>query len=240
MSSLTDSGTRALLKRVPERRLAPSAASSKYKEEEGIIYLPSRKGPREPEDSYRSITGHENASDSDISSPEDEVSNSDEGDGKPVLTAHQEILKSLEQDLTSHPSDVEKWFALLQQTLSTIPLTSKNATQARSEITISILSRALSADPLNTKNKMLRIFYLKAGEDVWHESKLKAEWETAFKEGTELVMEWLEWQIRKGKGGLDALMLAGVKALERFATSEDDTAKVRAFWRIAVALRSAG
>ncbi len=242
MSSLTDSGSRALLKRAPERRLAPSAASSKYKEEEGIIYLPSRKGPRKPEDSYRSITGQENASDSDISSlPEDEVSNSDEGDGDLVLTAHQEILKSLEQDLASHPSDVEKWLALLHQTLSTIPLASKNATQARSEITISILSRALSADPLNTKNKMLSIFYLKAGEDVWHESKLKAEWETAFKEGdTELVMEWLEWQIRKGKGGLDALMAAGVKALERFATSEDDTAKVRAFWRIAFALRSAG
>lgn len=245
MSCLTDSGTRALLKRAPEQRLVSSSASSKYKEEDGIIYLPVRKGPRKPEDSYRSITGQENPSDSDISSlPESEASSSEEGHDRPMLTAHQETLKSLEQELNSHPYDVDKWLAFLRQTLSTIPLTSKNATRARSEITISILSRALSADPRNMKNKMLRILYLKAGEDVWHESKLKAAWDIAFKEGdTELVMEWLEWQVRKGEGGLQGLMDAAVKALERFARNEGESAeiaKVRAFWRIAVALRSAG
>ena len=242
MSALTDSSTRALLKKAP-RRLMLSTSGTDYQEEDGMIRLPSRKGPKKPEDSYRSITGNPDFSDSDASSPsEGDGSSVDEGDDQLLLTAHQITLKSLEEDLAANPADADKWLALLRQTLSTVPITSKNATQARCEITISLLSRALSTRPPNARNKMLRILYLKAGEEVWHESKVKAEWEGAFKDGDiEILMEWLEWRIRRGTGGLEGVVESAIKALNRLGTSEDDEiAKVRVFWRVAFAIRSAG
>jgi len=238
MSSLTDPGTRSLLKKNPERRLKPLQSLKLGDEEDGVIRLPPGKSSRKPEDSYRSITGDPNASDSSTSSSENEASSSD--DDKFSLTAHQETLKALEEDITSNPGSVDKWLALLYQTLASIPTTSKNATKVRSEITLSVLSRALAAYPDNTKNKIMRTLYLKACEEVCQEDKLKAEWDEAFKDGDiEILMEWLEWQIRKGLGGLDGLVTSAVKALVHLRDA-DEIAKVRIFWRIAFAIRSAG
>ena len=240
MSSLTEPGTRSLLKRDPERRLVPSKTLSLANEEVGFIRLPSSSSFKKPEDSYRSIAGDPNASDSYTSSSEGELPSSDEDD-QPTLTAHQETLKKLEEDIARNPANADKWLALLRQTLSTTPTTSKNATKARSEITLSVLSRAMGADPDNAKNKLLRILYLKAGEEVWQEDKLSAEWDEAFKDGDiEILMEWLEWQIRKGHGGLDGIVTSGVKALGRLERDVDETSKIRIFWRIAFAIRSAG
>ena len=240
MSSLTDPATRSLLKKNPERRLKPLKSLKLDNEEDGIIRLPSSKGSQKPEDSYRSIIGDPNASDSYTSSSENGASSSDEDD-QPSLTAHQETLKTLEDDIIANPADVDKWLALLYQTLSTTPTTSKNATKVRSEITLSVLSRAMAANPGNTKNKVLRTLYLKACEEVCQEDKLRAEWDEAFKDGNiEILMEWLEWQIKKGLGGLDGLVTSAVKALGRLERDADESAKVRIFWRIAFAIRSAG
>jgi hypothetical protein len=240
MSSLTDPGTRSLLKKIPERRLVPSKSSKLGNEEDGIIRLPSSKGSKKPEDSYRSIIGDPNASDECTSSSEDEVPSSDEDD-QLTLTAHQETLKTLEENIATNPASIDTWLALLHQTLSTTPTTSKNATKARSEITLSILSRALAAHPDNAKNKVLRILYLKAGEEVWQDDKLREEWDEAFKYGDiEILMEWLAWQIRKGHGGLDGLVTSAVKAIGRLERNADESAKIRIFWRVAFAIRSAG
>lgn len=240
MSSLTEPGTRSLLKRGPERRLVPSKSSGLGDEENGFIRLPSGDSSKKPEDSYRSITGDPDASDLYTSSSENEIQSPDEGD-KPALTAYQETLKTLEEDIARNPANADKWLALLRQTLSTTPTTSKNASKARSEITLSVLSRAIGADSDNAKNKFLRILYLKAGEEVWREDKLNAEWDAAFKDGDiEILMEWLEWQIRKGHGGLDGLVTSGVKVLGRLGKDMNETSKIRIFWRIAFAIRSAG
>lgn len=234
MSSLTDQTTRLLLRKNPERRLTALKPSKLGNEGDEVIRLPSSKGSKNPEDSYRSITLTYS------SSSENEIASSDD-DSQPLLTAHQETLKMLEEDINANPAIPEKWLALLHQTLSTTPTTSKNATKVRSEITLSVLSRAFAAYPDNSKSKALRILYLKACEQVWQEDKLDGEWDEAFKDGDiEILMEWLEWQIRKGLDGLDGLIASAVKALARLEKDVDERAKIRIFWRIAFAIRSAG
>ena len=130
----------------------------------------------------------------------------------------------------------------MNQTLSTIPFTSKNATKARSEITVSIIARALSADPQNNVDRHLRLTYLRAGEDIWHESKLRSEWEDALKVGgVDIQLEWLEWKIRSGNKGIDGVLESAVRAFTGLGTGEEaDIGKVRIFWRVAVALKNAG
>ncbi|KAF9527838.1 NRDE-2, necessary for RNA interference-domain-containing protein [Crepidotus variabilis] len=249
MSSLTDSTSRALLAQPPTKRLLPSSDVSKYEEQDGFIRLPSRKGPRKPEESYRSITTAKDDSDSSSASEDNEpLSESSDEDSQPTLSAHQQAIATLSQTLTANPTSIPTWIALLRANLSTIPLSSKNAIQARAEVTLSILSRALEAHPSNSQNKVLKILHLKAGEEVWHESKLRAEWEDALKkakgaEDMDILMEWLEWKIRKGQGGLDAIVDAITRLLNKIGDSvgEDvEIGKLRVFWRATEALRSAG
>lgn len=240
-SSLTDSSSRALLAKLPSRRITPLVNDGKYQEQDGFIRLPTRRGRQAAEDSYRSIpiTKDNDESNSSALSDSEPDSSEDESD-QPVLTAHQETLKRLDQELTAHPDSIPTWMALLQQTLSNIPIISKNATKARCEIASSILSRAISAAPQNAANKGLRLAYLRAGEEIWHESKLRSEWRDALKlGGIEIEMDWLEWQIRKAENGIDGVIESAVRAIERLGL-DDDVAKVRIFWRVAVTIRDAG
>ena len=195
-------------------------------------------------ESYRSLSKVEADDNSDSSPPsesDDDSHDSDDND-TPILSAHQESLKLLEHDLEANPRDVSKWLTLLNQTLSTIPFTSKNAMKARSEITVSIIARALSADPQNKLDRHLRLTYLRAGEDIWHESKLRSEWEDALKVGeTDIQLEWLEWKIRNGNKGIDGVLESAARALTGLGTGEEaDIGKVRIFWRVAVAIKNAG
>lgn len=176
-----------------------------------------------------------------MSDTEDSASSEDDNN-RSILTAHQESLKLLGEELVQHPDSIDTWASLLRQTLSTIPITSKNATKARCEITVSILSRALSATPENARSKELRIPYLKAGEEIWHGSKLRSEWEDALKVGgIEFYMEWLEWKIRKGHNGVEGVIESARRALNSIGDDENaEVAKIRIFWRVATAMRTAG
>ncbi|GLB36027.1 putative NRDE-2, necessary for RNA interference [Lyophyllum shimeji] len=245
MPSLTDSSARALLAAPPTRRIPQSVDIYKHQEIDGYLQLPVSRRRDEKEQSYRSITVSKGDSDSEFSDAsdhivDDEIS-ADEA-GEVTLTAHQERLKVLEQQLNEDPASVDKWLQLLSHSLSTIPITSKNATKARAEISISVLARALSAHPRNADSKLLRVRYLKAGEEVWHESKVRAEWEEALKlGGAEIWMEWLEWRITRGNAGLDGVVDDAVRILGLLGQSEgDEMAKVRVFWRVAVAFQNAG
>ena len=242
LSNLTDSASRALLSRPPSRKLLPSKDSSKYVEIDGFIRIPSRCGMNK-NDAYRSLSKVEADDNSDSSPPSesDDSHDSDDNDTL-VLSAHQESLKLLENDLEANPRAVSKWLTLLNQTLSTIPLTSKNAMKARSEITVSIIARALSADPQNKLNRHLRLTYLRAGEDIWHESKLRSEWEDALKVGgADIQLEWLDWRIRNGNKGIDGVLESAARALTGLGTGEEaEIGKVRIFWRVAVAIKNAG
>ncbi|KAG5636350.1 hypothetical protein H0H81_008346 [Sphagnurus paluster] len=246
MVGLTDSSARALLAAPPTRRVLQPGDTYKYQEIDGYLRLPSGSRRDPNTESYRSITKSKldaqsaaSSSDSDEGSA-DEVS-SDEAEGF-ILTAHQETLRNLEQQLTQDSSSVDKWLQLLTHTLSTIPISSKNASKARSDITISILARALAAHPRNATSKLLRLRYLKAGEEVWHVSKVRAEWEEALKlGGIEIWMEWLEWRIRQAINGVDGVAEDAVRVLGVLGDSElDELAKVRVFWRVAVVFQRAG
>lgn len=217
-------------------------AKYKYEEIDGFLRLPSRRG-RQDDQAYREITLAKDNSDSDSSGEASSGgSDSDDDSDSPPLTSHQQTLMSLEQQLTADLSSVQTWLSLLSQTLTSIPLSSRNAIKARSEISLSILSRALVAHPGNCTSKELRLKYLKAGEEVWHESKLRAEWENAFKMGgIEIWMEWLEWKIRKGVNGINGVVEDAERLLRHLGDEEvDELGKLRVFWRVAVAMHSAG
>jgi hypothetical protein len=219
-----------------------SDAKYKYEEIDGFLRLPSRRG-RQAEQAYREITLTKNNSDSESESSDasSDGGSDDDSDTTP-LTSHQQVLKSLEQQITSDPSSVPTWLSLLSRSLSAIPHTSKNATKASSEIALSILSRALSSHPSNSTNKELRLKYLKAGEEEWHESKLRAEWEDALKVGgIDIWMEWLEWRIRKAVKGINGVVEDAQRVLRSLSdTEEDEMGKLRVVWRTAVALQNAG
>ncbi|KAL4266607.1 NRDE2 family protein [Pleurotus pulmonarius] len=240
-ASLTDSKARALLALPPKRRIVNPAETRRYEEIDGFIRLPTRKGNEDPESSYRSIdvgpNDHTDSSSSESEGADDASSDTD--DSATELTSLQVSIKSLERELSADPTSITNWLALLSHTLSTIPITSKNATKARSEITLSLLGRALAADSQNAGSTRLRIKYLKAGEEVWHESKVRAEWEGALKLGRpSLWMEWLEWRIRKGSNGITGILDDARRVLT--ALGDLELAKIRVFWRIAVELRNAG
>ena len=244
LSNLTDSASRVLLSQPPCRRLLPSKdSSSKYAEIDGFIRIPSRSGMNKNNEPYRFLSKVEADDNSDSSPPSesDDSHDSDDNDTS-VLSAHQERLKLLEHDLEANPRAVSKWLTLLNQTLSSIPFTSKNAVKARSEITVSIIARALSADSRNKLDRHLRLTYLRAGEDIWHESKLRSEWEDALKVGgADIQLEWLDWKIRSGNRGIDGVLESAARALTGLGTGEEaDIGKVRIFWRVAVAIKNAG
>lgn len=247
MSGLTDSRSRAILTAPPTRRIVQSSDPHKYEEVDGYLRLSTHRSSNNTEPLYRSITLSKNNHDSDsesssVSDNDDDGDDSGDDSDAFVLTAHQETLKLLSQQVTADPSSIETWLLLLSHSLSTIPETSKNATKARCEITLSILGRALAADPRNGASKELRLKYMKAGEEIWHESRLKAEWEDALKvEGVEIRLEWLEWKMGKGNRGTDGIIEDAVRVLAMMGQDgPGEIAKLRVFWRVAVAFQKAG
>ncbi|KAJ7225643.1 NRDE-2, necessary for RNA interference-domain-containing protein [Mycena pura] len=232
MPSLTDASSRALLSRGPVRSFVNAvASSSKYEEHDGFLRLPSRSVK---EQDYRSI---ENTNANSDSGSDSEESAMGESSGEESPNSYQATLKSINERLAVDPHSIFDWLLLLSHTLLTIPTASKNSTRARSEISISILSRALAA---NGNSPTLRAKYLQAGEEIWHESKLRAEWEEALKkvQGAEIWMSWFEWRIRTGNKGISDLVKDAKRALT--ALHHDEVGQVKIFWRIAVAFQNAG
>ena len=237
---MTDSIAKTLLAAPPSRRLIGAGDNYKYEEVDGFLRLPSNRRHKAAED-YRSITRQDDHLDSDSQSSVSDDSSDDES-GTPILTAHQLSLKALEQHLTADPSSVETWLSLVRHSLANIPLTSKNAAKARAEITLSILTRARTAHLHNRSSRILFLKYLRAGEELWHESKTKAEWGEALKlGGIEIWMEWLEWRIRTTVGGVDTLVTDAIRVFEALDDSESsEVDKLRILWRVAVAFQQAG
>lgn len=252
MPELTDSSARHLLNAPPTRRLVTGGASTyKYDEIEGFLRLPSHRRKDEKDDqSYRSIEPArrpDDSEESDTSEGEGESSEGDETDTFIPMGSLQATLKSLEEHLSKDPSSIPTWLSLLSHTLSTVPPTSKNASKARSDITLSLLSRALSAHPDNKRSWALRLKYLKAGEEEWSEGKLKVEWEDALRgcgggrDAMEMWMEWLDWRIRRGENGVEGVVEDAGRVLKALGNSPDsEVGRLRVFWRVAVAFRDAG
>ncbi|KAG6336128.1 hypothetical protein ID866_2966 [Astraeus odoratus] len=234
---LTDSGAKAVLN-APSRRLISTGSNYRYEEIDGFLRLPSRGG--HGTGGHSSILKNEADTDSESSEGEDESSDDDQGSS--TLPSDQLAIRDLEQKLALEPSSVDTWLSLVARSLLAVPHTSKNAAIVRSEIALSILDRALAAHPSNRTSRHLRLKYLRAGEDVWYESKLQVEWEEALKlGGIEVWMEWLEWRIRKSTESIDSVVTDATRALQALGNSESsEIDKLRVVWRVAAAFQEAG
>jgi hypothetical protein len=211
----------------------------KYIEVNGFLRLPIRE-PRQRVQSSRDIMSTaRDSQDSDSEEDEVEDSESDASDTIP-LTSRQENLKALEAQLSTDPTSVNLWLLLLSHTTADISPDVKNAQKVRAEISLSVLSRALAAHPGNAQSQQLRLKYLNAGEEIWTAEGLNSEWEAALQIGsTELWIRWLDWRIRVALKGFDGIIEDAQRALA-FLSREDEKGRLRAFWRITIALRDAG
>lgn len=207
---------------------------------DGFLPLPNKKSSKKGIEEYREINAlQSHDSDSSNSSGEESASSSDEDSDSSPLDARQATLKELEERLVSDPTSIPTWLDLLANSLSTIPLQSKNAPKARAEISLSILSRALDADSGNRQSTTLRLRILSVGEELWSAEKLYEAWEDALKIGSpELWTQWLDWRIRVSRNGIEGL-IADTQRIY-YALDTDEVSKLRVLWRVAVAFRDAG
>ena len=270
----TDRHFFAVLTTARTRHLIPGSLDKKGKgrfdtdlgSQAEFIRLPSRHGrsTEEPLSTYRSIhtaTDQNDISDSDVSSaPGDNVASSSESDTESNIprTAHQHSLAALETALQKDPTSLSTWYALLDQTLSTVPPSAKSSlARARADIKLSVLDRAMRTHRKNKTSIELRIKWLNAGAEIWDGDRLEREWEQAVIElggytdndkGSEglrnrMWEEWLRWRISSaGRGsrktqGVEGIVRDARRAMDNI---EGEMTRVKLLWRIAVILRDSG
>lgn len=111
----------------------------------------------------------------------------------------------------------------------------------------------MQAHPKNRESIELRIKWLDAGSEIWDLEKLDKQWETALSElGNQksssalrnaIWNEWLRWRISSvgrralGRANVDEILDDAKRVLENV---HGELARIRVFWRIAVALKGAG
>jgi hypothetical protein len=197
-------------------------------------------------DSYRSIERRKSdESDSDASGSQ----SSESEFGSNTLTAEQRTIKALETTLGSSPSDIESWLKLLDISIKSLSVLTKQATRARAEISVSLLRRAIDAHPDNAASFRLRLLYIEHGSELWSEEMLREEWEDVLTslgspqsppwKRVIVWLNWLEWREVANStvtGAVnDAKRVFAMLHGEQFAL-----VRIRLCWRVAVFLREAG
>ena len=73
------------------------------------------------------------------------------------------------------------------------------------------------------KSKQLRLKYIKAGEEIWSQAQLSAEWEKALElRDADLWMEWLDWRIRSVNNGMEGVIEAALRTLAVFRAEDSE------------------
>ncbi|KLO13922.1 DUF1740-domain-containing protein [Schizopora paradoxa] len=247
---LSDKRTRKLLETSVIHRLNPSSKTKAfYEESDGFIRISSVTGKDaiSVDQPFRSIPGQEDESSSDTSEEENNGSSDYESDPDTIsLSAREEALRRLEQEIKEHPSSTSSWLSLLEHSLSGIASSRKDSGTARPEISVSILHRAIKAQPDNIRSPILRLKLLKAGEDIWDDAKLESEWESALKnvKHPDIWMEWFDWRLRKCPQGLEGCVQDVKRVRESglvgLGDYEADILNLRVFWRLALLFRQSG
>ncbi|KAH9064097.1 DUF1740-domain-containing protein [Lactarius vividus] len=237
LHGIHDVNSRRILESPPKHRLVASASSChKYQEVDGFIPLPSRR-PHSVQEDYRSI-GPSKDDNSESDSPSASDSADDDDQDETALPSYHEKMRSLEELLSRDLSSVSTWLSLLSHSLSQVSTTSKNAAKVRSEITLSVLDRAMPNLPKGSPSTRIQLLYLHAGEEVWTSDKLSQEWEKALTTGDiNIYLAWLDWRIRSGSNGQDGALEATIRVL---ASATSELEKLRVFWRWSYVLRQAG
>lgn len=202
----------------------------------------NKKHSNHPRDTYRSIA-EENDSDS-----EDAGSSSSE-DGDIALTAEQESMKEIESRLLNAPDDERAWLKLWDLSTGDLSRTTNRTLQARTEISLSILEKAIEAHPNNRQSPRLRLLYIEHGSRVWDYDRIRREWASILSVfGNTQVLAWkrasvwnawLEWRLGDSstvKEGLNA-----VGDVMRWSQGHNfELFRVRICWRLAIFMREAG
>jgi len=199
-------------------------------------------------ESYRSIErGTSNDDNSDASSHRSFSSSSDAG--VHTLTAEQHTIKTLEMALASSPNDTISWLRLLDSSVRSLPVSTKRATRARAEISVSLLRRAIDAHSDNATSLRLRLLYLEHGSEIWSEETLREEWERTLNslgashcpswKRVVVWLNWIDWRLIANRTMTTALNDAK-RVFAQFHGEEFARVRVRLCWRVAVFLREAG
>jgi hypothetical protein len=231
---LTDQKTRLLLSIPPARLHSSEKSASSYVET----------------DSFISIRSHPISTQVNVENEFSGSSDSESGDSNYItddetiqLSSRHKVIQDLEHLLAQDSAQPCKWEELLDRTLGVVPHGSMGSTKARAEITVSVLDRAFKSSHTNTLSPSLRLKYLQAGEDIWHESRLRYEWEDAISNimSMDIWMEWLNWRLRCGSGGISTLIDAFTRVKNLVSNAEkSEIAMVKLLWRAMLALQQAG
>ena len=231
----------------PRKLVASAKTDLMYEEVDGFIRLKSHKGKGKDQE-YRAISLEEVGNSESESEPSDDTQSdkSEDSDTLPTLTAREESIKAIEQRLQANPEAISDWMLLLEHSLCDMPRSNKSGRLARSEITVSVLSRALDAHPTNVRSTLLRLMYLHAGGEIWDEKILASEWESALRTcgTTDLWVEWLNSQLGTTVATFESGLQSAIRTLESIPVGlsgqDSDIASLRIFWRIAVFMKQAG
>ncbi|KAG8969019.1 hypothetical protein FRC03_004986 [Tulasnella sp. 419] len=252
---LSSSKWSSYISSIQPRRLTAPKHQDQYSEDSGFIPLPSTRVKQSKEPAYRSITAAEADEESDASSSSSSSQGgrhsnaSDEEFTVPSTSAFTERNIALTQATKSNPTSASAWMNLLRHSASSAP-----TQQARAEISLSILDKALDAHYSNKHNPAFLCQYLLFGSLIWPAAKLRDEWEIAVKkveihrrdlfEQTTLWMDYLTFKLKDS--GIDGLQEAVARVWQAVARAEVaqvfelECFKLRVLWRCCVGLAEAG
>lgn len=204
------------------------------------------KKTKEPEETYRSIVAPNEASDSEDSRSELSAS-SDELELS--LSADQEAMKELEVILNRSPDSETAWLKLWDISLKSVPKTTSRGVNARADISLSILRRALDSHDENKESPRLRLLYIQQASQIWSDDRIRAEWDNLLSQlgGTGTAVwkrgvvwaAWLEWRLSNSPSVNEAI-IDTKRAILELKDDSFEMLKVRICWRIAIFLKEAG
>lgn len=208
--------------------------------------MPPKAAADEDLPTYRAIT-------------QNEESDEDELEGVRALgrvSTLEEDIKTqtgeVEHHLASNPTDIDQWikFSTLHMKLSPesskssafVDLSKQPITRANAEVTLSILSRALDADPSNFASSELHIAFLRAAELFWPADKVLERWKNVIRtldaRGVPeenmmgLYLVYIEWREGQGFGqakegtGVDDVVEVYIECLEKLKAGRNGESPV--------------
>lgn len=205
-----------------------------------------KKGQADPIETYRSIL-EDKENDSDGSHSQASLSSSeDEG---VTLTADQEAIKELEAILDHRPDDEQAWLRLWEISTRSLPRTMGRSTQVRTEISLSILRKAMDAHKNNRESLRLRLLYIEYGSPTWSDERTRREWDDLLDElgGAQVpiwkrTIVWMAWLERQfvSRPTVGEALEAAKQLMAALSEKEFEMLWVRMCWRIAIFMRESG
>lgn len=245
MARYTDKKSFRMLVEGPRRRLLQQ--SNLPQPDSDYIQVYRRKSSTDtPLDTYRAISTKENRH-SDADSESLSGSEPDSDVEERTLTAEQETTKRLEAALHQSPQDVDLWFKLLDVSLSVISPLTKNLQEVRTQISLAVIERAISAG--NKYSLKLRVAFLEYGQDIWTSERLQKEWDAFIKDLDDdslsdsqrsvLWLSWLEWRLSTNRT-IEQSLTDFEMLFRKFRGSQYEQLRVKLLWRVALFLRDSG